>query len=1148
MRLQIIATLILLCCATVNAADPFAENVRTADAQTPEQEQKSFHLPPGFEIQLVAAEPDVHKPMNLAFDAKGRLWVTSSIEYPFAAKGAPRDAIKIFEDFDENGRAQKVTTFAEGLNIPIGLYPYKDGVIAYSIPKISFYRDTDGDGKCDKVEPLVGDFEYHSDTHGMASNFRRGFDGWIYGCHGFNNVSTVAAKDGHSITMKSGNTYRFRGDGSTIQQFTWGQTNPYGFCFDIAGNAYTSDSHSKPLYQLIRGGYYEGIGCDHDGLGFAPMMMHHLHGSTAIASACIYEADQFPEEYRHNGYVGNVVTSRVNRDTISHNGSSPVAHEAKDLLSTDDPWFRPNCLQLGPDGAMYIADFYNRIIGHYEVPLDHPGRDRERGRIWRLTYKGADHSRPPDLTKASTDDLIGMLASRNLTLRMLAMDQLSDRVGAAAVEPLKNVLAQTPSKTGIQRLHAMWTLFRLNALELPMLSSAAQDEDALVRTHVMRMLAETTKWSEEHRALAVAGLKDADAQVMRGAADALGQHPSPENVRPLLDLLHRAAPADTHLVYTTRVAIRNQFRESDGYAAIEKESLSPQDVDDLASISLAVTTPGSGRFIGKHLELFAKDRTLLTQCAKHVARLAGGDGLDPLVKLMRDRFADDADLQLDLCDSIRAGIVERGTEASAATREWAEQLARGFLTMRSDESGWTATALDGSAMVTNGWKYEPRRCADGIGPVPFLSSLPMGEQQTGILKSAVFSAPSKLSFFVAGHNGAPNFASEMKNFVRLRDVDSGKVILEAPVPRNDVAHPVVWDLHDIAGRKVQIEVVDSDSGNAYAWIAIARIEPAVVKMPPVQERVLKAVQIASAFKLVGLKDELGAAFTGPGNDLETRLALGAALLSFGSDQPVEQLSKMLADSALPADFRDKVAAALGSTPSKAAHASLVDAFKTAPRRLQTALAKSLAGSSDGAQQFMTAIEQNKAPARLLLEPGMRDKLAAANVSNLDARIAQLTKGIQAPKAELLKLIDQRRKTFAPAKASAEVGAQLFTKNCAACHQVGGKGNIVGPQLDGIGKRGVDRVIEDILDPNRNVDPSFRYSMITLKNTNLITGLQRKADDKTITLNDSTGKEITVQKDQIKKRVESNTSLMPANFGEILSESDLNNLLAYLLSK
>src|SRR5213594_275345 len=109
------------------AANPFAENVRPTEALTPELEQKSFHLPPGFEVQLVAAEPDIAKPMNLAFDATGRLWVTTSREYPFPASPdkPARDRIMIFDDFGPDGRARKVTTFADGLNIPIGLYPFR---------------------------------------------------------------------------------------------------------------------------------------------------------------------------------------------------------------------------------------------------------------------------------------------------------------------------------------------------------------------------------------------------------------------------------------------------------------------------------------------------------------------------------------------------------------------------------------------------------------------------------------------------------------------------------------------------------------------------------------------------------------------------------------------------------------------------------------------------------------------------------------------------------------------------------------------------------------------------------------------------------------------------------------------------------------
>ena len=229
------------------ANDPFAEGVRTTEPLTPEQQQKTFQLPPGFTIQLVAAEPELRKPMNMAFDGAGRLWITESREYPWPTNTAPRDTIRIFSDFDTNGRAGQVTTFATNLNIPIGLYPFqspaRDGskkltwkCIAWSIPNIWLFEDTDGDGVADKKEKLLGSFDHTRDTHGNQSSFRRGFDGWIYATHGFNNRSTVAGRDGHEVFLPSGNAYRFRPDGGRIEHWTHGQVNPFGLTFDALGN------------------------------------------------------------------------------------------------------------------------------------------------------------------------------------------------------------------------------------------------------------------------------------------------------------------------------------------------------------------------------------------------------------------------------------------------------------------------------------------------------------------------------------------------------------------------------------------------------------------------------------------------------------------------------------------------------------------------------------------------------------------------------------------------------------------------------------------------------------------------------------------------------------------------------------------------
>ena len=294
--------------------------------------------------------------------------------------------------------------------------------------------DDNHDDTMSRMVPLYGDINT-TDTHGMVNTFRRGYDGWIYANHGFNNLSTIKGSDGQAITMKSGNTFRFKMDGFRIaEQWTYGQINPFGGFFDPMGNHYDSDSHSKPFYELLRGGHYECFDRPEDVLGNGPRMMDHLHGSTAIAGACGYFAEQFPAEYRNNFFVGNVVTCRINRDTITHNGSSPVATEAPDFLSTDDPWFRPNDIQLGPDGAMYVSDFYNKIIGHYEVPLTNPLRDHKRGRIWRIIYTGteqhADLKAPrEDWGKLNVDDLITDMNNPNLWVRMMAMNEIADRIG-----------------------------------------------------------------------------------------------------------------------------------------------------------------------------------------------------------------------------------------------------------------------------------------------------------------------------------------------------------------------------------------------------------------------------------------------------------------------------------------------------------------------------------------------------------------------------------------------------------------------------------------------------------------------------------------------------------------------------------------------
>jgi putative membrane-bound dehydrogenase-like protein len=252
-------SLITLAAACFHFATSHAEDfplVVETDPLTAEEQQKKFRLPPGFEIQLVAAEPEVRKPINLNFDHAGRLYFSQSVEYPFAAKEGtkPRDTVRVIEGIGANGRAAKVRTAVDGLNIPIGVLPMHDRLLVFCIPNIYSCRDEDGDGLYEKREVLYGPFG-DRDTHGLNNGFTRGLDGWIYACHGFANDSRVKGRDGNEVVMNSGNTYRFRADGSRIEHYTHGQVNPFGLCFDPVGNLFSADCHTLPAYMLLRGAY-----------------------------------------------------------------------------------------------------------------------------------------------------------------------------------------------------------------------------------------------------------------------------------------------------------------------------------------------------------------------------------------------------------------------------------------------------------------------------------------------------------------------------------------------------------------------------------------------------------------------------------------------------------------------------------------------------------------------------------------------------------------------------------------------------------------------------------------------------------------------------------------------------------------------------
>jgi putative heme-binding domain-containing protein len=1002
--------------------------VAPSDPLTPEAEKAKIRLPPGFEIQLVAAEPDIHKPMNLNFDDRGRLWVTDTVEYPWPVKDGQvgRDTVKVLEDFGEDGRARKITTFAEGLNIPIGVLPLPAApggpteALVHSIPNVWRMTDADGDGKAEKREPALTGIGF-KDTHGMTASFTIGFDGRVYATHGFANSSDIKARDGSALKLNSGNTYRFLSDGTKLEQWTWGQVNPFGLTLDPAGDLFSADCHSRPIVHLLRGGFYSSFGKPHDGLGFAPEMCRHDHGSTGIAGIVRYSADHFPEEWRGLAFLGNVVTNRINLDRLdrtSPGGSTYKAVEQKDFLISADQWFRPVDIKLGPDGALYVADFYNRIIGHYEVPLTHPQRDRERGRIWRIVWRGTDGKAPApkapraDWTKATVPELIEDLAHPNLTVRMIAQRQLvarglSGQGGQkdAVAEAVKPALA---SLDPLRRLHALWAAEQLSILPEASLTAAAKDDSPLVRTHALRAISDRPDPlpTQLHEAM-LAGLEDKDATVRRTAAEAVGTHPSPGHVKPLLAALKAADPADANLVHVLRIALRNQFRPAENWkdaAALLDDEPSARAVADVA---VGVASPESAAFLSAHLAKRKESRDNTARYVRHIARHGGADGVAKLEESLRGGGTD-LETQLAVLKAVQQGLQERGGKVGDRERQWAGELCEKLLS--------------------------------------------------------------------AGDAGKVTAGCELAGSMRLEETRSRLAELAATKKLPEAA------------RKAAVT-------------ALAACDPAG----------------------------------------QSALPTLAALVSDGGDAMA---------------VRESAAAALAGLNRPEARAELVAALPKSPERLQTAIAAGLAGRAEGAEELLKAVSSGKASARLLQDRNVSARLSGSGLKGVTARVAALTKGLPPADKKTQDLINRRLADFAafaktPAVGEAETlsaGAKVFERACMGCHMMGGKGAKVGPQLDGVGIRGPERLAEDILDPSRNVDEAFRTTLIKLTDERVVAGLLLREEGETVILADQAGKEVTVRKGDIDQRQVLPLSPMPGNFGEQLPDSDFRLLLAYLLTQ
>lgn len=534
-----LTALVLVLASLFTAADdkPSAPELENSKPLAPKDERDTFQLIKGFKIELVTAEPNLIDPVSMSFDERGRMFVCEMRGYPNGGVGGgtiTSGRIRLLEDRDHDGVYETAHVFAEGLRFPMASLPWGKGVLVAVAPELVYLEDADGDGKAEKKTVLYTGFDL-ANIQQLVNGLTWGLDGWVYGLAGSagGTVKSAQKPDLPAVTLR-GRGFRFRPDvpGSLEPTSGGGQ---YGLTRDAWGHWFVS-TNSQHLRHIVLPDHAlrrnpslpvrattldiaeHGAACkvfrvspfekwrvertrrragSPDAPRFATTELVPGGFVTSGTSPLLYDAELFPKEYRGSVFVCDPANNLILRDVLSDNGATYIArrgHEDREFLASTDNWFRPTWLTHGPEGALYVLDFYREVI---ETPLSLPEdikkrlnlESRGRGRIWRIAPDGTPPFKDkPALHKANSAQLVKLLGHDNTWWRTTAQRLLLERRPSDAGQPLLEMLRRGTSAPG--RALALWTLQRLELLNDETLVAALKDAEPGVREQALRIVEE----------------------------------------------------------------------------------------------------------------------------------------------------------------------------------------------------------------------------------------------------------------------------------------------------------------------------------------------------------------------------------------------------------------------------------------------------------------------------------------------------------------------------------------------------------------------------------------------------------------------------------------------------------------------------------
>lgn len=529
-----------------------AQAKATVPDPDPELERKSFIVPEGFEVNLFAGDPLLAKPIQMNFDAQGRLWVATSETYPQIKPGQKaNDKIIILEDTNNDGKADKTTIFADGLLIPTGVEPGDGGAYVANSTELVHLSASKPGQKADRSRVVLSGFGTE-DTHHIIHTFRWGFDGNLY----FNQSIYIHShlETPHGVKrLNGGGIWRFRPESMDLDVFVRGFVNTWGHHFDRWGQSLITDgAYGEGVNHGIPGAYFVTA------VGSTKIMKGLNPGSPKHCGLEVVSGRHLPDDWQGNVITNDFRGHRVCRFKIGDDGGTFTSREMTEIIKTTHGAFRPIDVKMGPDGAIYVADWYNPIIQHGEVDFRDPRRDHTHGRIWRITAKGRPLVPKPDLVGAKTPDLLNHLKAPEDWTRHHAKRVLKER-GAKEVLP---ALGEWLAKLDVadkdyehHLLEGLWLYQGFDQLEPKLLQTLLNAKDYRARAAAVRVLsAWGNRLPNSIELLAVRAVDD-EPRVRMEAVRALGTSNNLAALVPAMAALDK--PVDRTMDYALYLTARD---------------------------------------------------------------------------------------------------------------------------------------------------------------------------------------------------------------------------------------------------------------------------------------------------------------------------------------------------------------------------------------------------------------------------------------------------------------------------------------------------------------------------------------------------------------------------------------------------------------